>query len=83
MATGYFKLVAYTVTVSVIQANAIAVVTVFSVGARTVFISSISVEVARLSVLATSDLKLVTHAVAVSVIQANAVTVVAVLSVLA
>ena len=77
MATRDLKLVAYTITISVVQANAVAIVAFFSVRARTIFIGSIRVVVTSLSILATCDLKLVAYTVAISVVQANAVTIVA------
>ena len=77
MTTCDFELVAYAVTVRIVEAVAIAVVAFFGIRARTVFVGCVLVVVARFSVLTTCDFELVAYAVTVRVVEAVAIAVVA------
>ena len=81
MATSYFELVAYAISIGVSQAVPVAVVAFFGVRARVVAVCCVGVVVTSGCVLATSYFELVAYTVAVLVVQAVAVAIVSVFSV--
>ena len=72
-----FKFVAYTVTVCIHEAVAVAVVASIGIGARAVFVGCVRVVVTRRGVLTACDFKFVAYAVAIRIIEAVAIAVVA------